>query len=190
MKIVFVNGPPGSGKDTAALAIQLGFRNARMLKMAQPIINAVKGAFDLDYTVWNGLMKPEFKEAPSDIFFGSTPRQTMISFSEDWVKPYFGHDTFGKLAVRELMKSKMDICAISDSGFRDECIPVVKYFHAENCLVIQLKRDGCSFKNDSRSYLDLTDLGVKTVKIDNYMELEWFKGVVVVQVKKHFGITV
>lgn len=189
MKIVFINGPPGSGKDTAANAIYGRMKNARTYKMAQPIIEAVRGAFRISNVDWKGLMSPEFKQSPSDKFFGRTPRETMISFSEDWIKPFFGKDTFGHLAVRELMTSKMDLCAISDSGFREECLPVVQQFGRQNCLVIQLKRDGCTFKGDSRSYLDLSDAGVPLVQVDNYMELEWFELFIVTKVQKHFGIT-
>lgn len=188
MKIVFLNGPPGSGKDTAAAALVRRMRNARQYKMAQPIINAIRGTFNIDYPTWKGLMTPEFKELPSDKLFGMTPRNAMISFSEDWIKPRFGRTTFGRLALRELMDSKMDLCAISDSGFREECLSLVSFYKAENCLVIQLSRDGCTFANDSRSHLDLTDVNVPLIKIDNYLELEWFEMFVTKKVQNHFGI--
>lgn len=98
-----------------------------------------------------------------------TWREMQISMSEDWAKKAFGEAIFGHLACRFFNEpSGMHMTAITDSGFRVEAEPVVRLVGAENCLLVCITRDGCDFSNDSRTYIDLTDLGVKRVGISNH----------------------
>ena len=53
---------------------------------------------------------------------------------------------------------------ITDSGFGPEALPIIKMFDPENCTLIRVRRDGCDFSGDSRSYVDLP---VKTIDVKN-----------------------
>ena len=93
-----------------------------------------------------------------------TLRQFYIHVSENVMKPLFGIDIFGRLAVEYIKNTTQKITTISDSGFPDEAMPVVEHFGLDNVFLIRIHRNGCDFQGDSRSYIDLP---IKSVDIDN-----------------------
>lgn len=143
MKVVLINGPAGSGKDTLAkLAMQqwggVEEKFSRPLKEAYLALNP--GADIEDRKV---------KELH---------RQNLIALSEEYVKPRFGQQHFGVL-LREriahkypLLAEKKRIVWISDSRFSEEAMPLLeKHITA----VVKIHRDGCGYQGDSGGYLDL-----------------------------------
>lgn len=166
-KVVFINGPTRSGKDTAALIAVKHF-GARTYKMAAPLKNAVSAFFGLDGYEERHLYETDAKDQKCDRLFGHIPRQVLIDFSERWAKPLFGSDVFGRHAIRFIQEpTQAPFTVISDSGFRSEAEPIVGWLGARRCLLIQLSRPGCTFEGDSRSYIELDDLGVTTVQVHN-----------------------
>lgn len=184
MKIIFLNGPPGTGKTTATLALTKAFEDVRLYAMKQPMVSALKSIYGLTDEQWNDADAPLVKDAPSKHFMGISPRRAQINLAELYFKPTHGPDVFGRLAVREIRNSTMKFCVVDGVGFRPECEPVVKHFHGSQCCLIQLYRDGCDYLNDSRSYIDMSDLGVTTIEIRNRFEKEMFMDYVVYQVNK------
>jgi hypothetical protein len=171
--IVLFNGPPRSGKDTAAGLVRAAFiREAVSLKFALPLkyLTASFAEFmgDKHENVLSD--EPGVKERANKFLLGLSPRQFQIMVSEDWMKPKFGDDVFGKIAIQQV-KLYHDwpsrIFLFSDSGFRSEAVALVEEFGPENILLIRLHRIGCDFTIDSRSYIELADLGVTEVDVTN-----------------------
>ncbi len=158
MKIVFLNGPPGSGKDTAADQFLGRYR----AKFAAPTKAMVCGGLGVTLE-W----LEENKDKPHPALNGETPRKFLIRLSEDFIKPIYGDQFFGKVMV-ELLKKFGDnaVVFITDSGFLSEAIPVVAHVGIENCLKIELYRKGKDFKNDSRSYWHMDGLATRNVHND------------------------
>lgn len=166
-KLVLFNGPRHSGKDTAALRCIETF-DAYHFKMSGPIKAAIKAAFELHDEEVDYL--ESIKTFDSSLLFGKSYVNAQISFSEDWVKPFFGTQAFGLLAERHLRKV-MDrfpgqgLFVCSDSGFDHEAFPLVELFGKKNVLLVRIFRDGKTFEGDSRSYIHLK--GVPTITVTN-----------------------
>lgn len=144
MRAVFLNGPPGCGKDYAASVLVP--KKARF-KFAAPIKKVV-GELTGASTAW----LEENKATPSPLF-DMTYREMMISVSEHWMKPVFGPDIFGRLLLRQLAGNAFPLIAISDAGFLEEVNAVAAHLGPENCFLFRIRRPGCDFAYDSRSYI-------------------------------------
>jgi hypothetical protein len=174
-RVVFINGPAGSGKDTVARFLIEQF-SARHYKLSWPLKKALGAFFDLSHEDYNRVFETAEKDQPQPLLYGEVPRQTLISLSEEWAKRRFDDTVLGRLAIRFIKHpSQSPFVAISDSGFRSECAPIVKWLGPKNCLVIQLYREGHTYEGDSRGYLDLSDIGVTTVELRNRFDLDMFK---------------
>ena len=83
-------------------------------------------------------------------------RELLIYISEKVIKPVFGEDFFGQAAAKRI--DNQDIIIYSDSGFVSEVIPVIEKVGKDNCLVVQLIREGYySGIKDSRKLLEPED---------------------------------
>ena len=172
IKIVLFNGPPGSGKDTAAyhLAETCCGKN---VKFAEPIKRAVTAIYHGgDRTDFNKYDTLEMKGIPQDIYFGKTCRQVQIGVSEDFLKPFHDTAVFGKILAQDITRMMVSHGPgpyfVSDSGFRPEAEVLVNKFGASNIYLARIHREGCDFSNDSRSYISLKDLGVIEFDIENH----------------------
>ena len=169
-KLILFNGPRHSGKDTAALHVA-EILNAYHFKFSAPIKAAIKTAFNLSSQDVDYL--ESIKTQPTPILFGKSYVEAQISFSEEWAKPSFGQDVFGRWAVNAIRdveaKSyirKYDLFVSSDSGFACEAWPIIEnLFGVEDTLLVRVYRQGKTFNGDSRSYIELP--GVETVEIEN-----------------------
>lgn len=161
-KIVFFNGPPFSGKDTA-----VGLLGLRRFSFADDLRDRFDRAFGL-------AKRPEGKEKDLPLpypFEDVTYRQGLIAFSEKFMKPTFGEDIFGRILLANIQNIEDNYEAgwtgqkiiwtlgISDSGFASEAIPLVQYFGSANCCICQLHRPGHDFSSDSRSYIGHEAIG-------------------------------
>lgn len=183
-KIVMLNGPAGSGKDTAAWALERKL-NARHYKMAWPLKRAVQSFLGLSHDRYKEYFETSAKDKPSEQFGGKSPRSILISLSEDWAKRNLSPDIFGILAWNYISTPTDKLfTVISDTGFREECLPIVRGIGRSHVFVIQLSRPGCTYEGDSRSYVDLSDLGVTTTEIHNNHSQEIFEMQIVQTVEK------
>lgn len=154
-KVILLNGPPGSGKDTAADFI-VGRFGARKLEFKNALHHLVCEHFGLDYGAWmRDYDNRALKEMPRADLGDRTPRQAMIHVSEEIVKPRHGNGYFA-LRTLDRMHHKA-IHVISDCGFGSEVETMAAAFH--DVLVIKLVRTGCSFDGDSRNYVDASRHG-------------------------------
>jgi hypothetical protein len=180
MKVILVNGPPRCGKDTLGHLLVKHLPNGKSLMLA-PIEVELKERCHGAYRLYHGKgVVPHnafeaVKEMPSEYFEGRSPRDAYISFFRSWVKPVCGEDALGRWLVariERLMKiPQIRMCTKGiialNVGRRADCMPIVTWARAENCTLIKLTRDGCSYKGDSREDVNLDDLGVPTISVRN-----------------------
>lgn len=186
-KVIFLNGPPRSGKDTLAeFMIDIGNKPMvwdtwTLAKMAWPLKRGAPAIFGLSDEEWQYL-EANHKEEPREELLGLTPRELQISLSEDWAKDKFGIDVFGRILLQWMKRQPTELGSlthfvISDSGFYHEAVPIINHYGNKNCKLFHIFRDGCSFDNDSRDYIDLSEHGVEMFQIDNNGTLEDLKQV-------------
>lgn len=181
-KIILINGPPRSGKDAAAIAISSYFPDVAHAAFKSPLVRLTQEVGQVEYKRWFKDYEDK-KDEPWEEYYGKSPREMMIVISEQWLKPTFGNDILGRMAVQrnqEYFNTKGFI-VFSDSGFLAECEYVIKTWlpyestRARNCLLLRIHRDGHDFSNDSRGYIDLGHLGVTQLDINNqFDELELY----------------
>lgn len=176
-RVVIFNGPPRSGKDTAASAVWRAFENTAWLRMSAPIKRAIQAMFNFSAEEMAQLEATKGATRDAD---AATPMLldrkwpgTQISFSEGWAKPYFGEYVFGHLFVRQLKQTAAPLVVCSDGGFATEWSPVIKYVGQDNVLLIKLHREGTSFAGDSRGYITLG--GIRTLSLTNSGEQRSFE---------------
>ncbi len=171
-KVFLINGPPKSGKDTAARYLAEKF-DGRTLKFAGPIKRTVTAIYhNNDRRAFDCLDTAEMKDVPQACYFGKSCREAQIGVSEHFLKP-FHNDTgiFGKLLTKEidayLNRLFSGAFFISDSGFRPEAEELINKYGAQNTFLLRIFRDGYTYKGDSRGYITLKDLGVREFDVQN-----------------------
>lgn len=174
-KIILLNGPPSSGKDTAARHIRelynllpftddigdnhyLKNTNKRCIldRMSMPIKRAFAGTMGLPITE-DGIVEPwESKKEEIIPEFGVSYRQWQIDFSESFLKCY-RQEIFGELLsariARRFQKNIANLIVIPDCGFAIEIDVIYRTFEYENILLVRCHRPGFTFAGDSRSYV-------------------------------------
>lgn len=173
-KLILVNGPPRSGKDTAGgLIREITNGDARVDKFARVLkemCHAAYGQVFADGTVCPHDFFENCKDQPHPEFHGATPRQVYIAMSERMMKPLHGPGIFGKMLLEKhlwMCGTNGAILVVTDSGFREEAEVLVERFGAANTTIVQLEREGCTFENDSRDYVYLAHLRVEVARIAN-----------------------
>jgi hypothetical protein len=160
-KVLFLfNGPPGSGKDAIANYMINEYRiDGEICKFADNIRNTIFATFphinaDNYDSLKNLPIGGIFQNDKKDI----TLRQFIIKYAEEFMKPIFGKDIFAKITHQKIMElfDKKQCVFVTDLG-KDEEIDFI-YKNITNSdieiVLVQVYRKGCSFINDSRTYID------------------------------------
>ena len=191
-KIFLFNGPPGSGKDTASVMFKNLIGDVYHYKMAYPLKESCHKMLGLigsleelepikekplyfhpsaDFIANNKNLKKPLQlylnagaETVTDL------RQFYIHLSENVMKPMFGDDIFGQLAVRYVSQNENKYVTISDCGFAAEVQPLIEYYGESSFTLVKIYREGKTFANDSRNYIDLPN--VHTFEIQNNGTME------------------
>jgi hypothetical protein len=164
-KVLFLNSPPGSGKDTMSDLLrgltackQVSFKEP-MFDIAAAMVGMTRNEFLMHYN------DREKKENPCEEFLGMSGRNLLISISEDFCKPKFGKDYFGKVAAKKLNYIPLG-AVFSDCGFIEEVVPVAEKVGYERCVIVQFVGQGrYDFSGDSRDWVDGSSIGVKTIRL-------------------------
>ena len=156
--VLFVNGPPQSGKDKLATYLAEALEGSvYVAKFASPIEGFLQhclGLTNAEYIKWREEDKDEvFTGLPNPD--GLTFRQIMIDFSEDFMKPKFGDAVFGHLAVKRTLElfNGFDVVIFSDSGFQEEFNTFRETIPGVHSYLFRVHRDGKTYEGDSREYV-------------------------------------
>lgn len=177
-KIVILNGPPRSGKDTMVSAVTGIFPlSIAGLKMAKPLKDACFAALGITDFPIQRAMDNKYKDRAMSEFLpvnsSMTWREFQIHMSEEVMKPLFGKEVFGQIATARIADmvecTGVKFYLFSDGGFEDELRPLVRKFKAENVLIVRLHREGCDFSLDSRGDLKIAarHLGLQFEELRN-----------------------
>lgn len=153
-KLLILNGPPNSGKDTLAdlLVKREGFNKLQFKDSLFNILASTLGMTTEEFLANH--YSREDKENPifklvhnGDLM---SPRQALIHMSENVIKKEFGENIFG-INVAKRLKDGWNVT--SDGGFVEELEAIIDEIGHSNVIVVRIHRDDCSFENDSRKYL-------------------------------------
>jgi hypothetical protein len=168
MKTILLNGPPRSGKNTAANMLADVLTNSAIIGFSHHLKRMTHGVYfgrdgwEMDPDAFDGC-----KDVPQPMLSGMSWRQAYIFYSEKVIKPLHGKEWFGSQFVKAAQASGADIVVVPDSGFVQEAERTVREFGAANVRLCRLYKDGCSFAGDSRGYISLKHLGVVEHEINN-----------------------
>lgn len=153
-KLLILNGPPSSGKDTITSILYRHY-DCRRLKFSAPLKKALMPLFCLDED-WMAL--EEGKDLKTMRFYNELSfREAQIWLSEKVMKPMFGPDIFGRLMLRQLYSpyqtnGRFDV--ISDAGFFEEVECVYQSMRSQDVYLMRVHRTDCTYQGDSRHYLE------------------------------------
>ena len=198
MKIVILNGPRGSGKDTAARLISVNYGDVYQEKMTRPLDYACSAFLDMEYNDWMKIRNdPEFKNEPNAQMFSVSPVKMLIDMSEEFAKQTFGEDILGRILVENINKanslSTVSKFVVSDGRFPEEILPLLEEFGEDSVMILQLQRDGHEWHIDitrdgDSQEVDYIDLDfVQTVRIRNNGTLKEFEDTLVWAVSRFFN---
>lgn len=165
VKIILFNGPPGSGKDTAARAIlddheiQDNF-DRYFDRFAMPIKRAIGVMFDQPVDYYGRSRFDRDKEVVDPILCGMSYRTSLIRLGAA-IRAAHGEGVFGTLLARRIIKHAEThgreelpmIVVVPDLGREGELEALYEYFLPDNVLIIKLSRSGKVFDLDSRTYV-------------------------------------
>lgn len=143
---LLLNGAPYSGKSTIAPMFSMRFRQHLLTShrdaFAGPLKHFVATALGIKY-------KEAKKDVELAVLQGYSIRRFLIELSEDYIKPNFGEDIYGRwLEHRTLRLDPIpDFIIIDDLGFPDE----MAVLHPR--IIVRVTRPNCTFANDSRDYI-------------------------------------
>lgn len=172
-KLVLVNGPPRSGKDTVGELIRQFYPGlVYVTKFAKPLKEMTHALYGL---MRDGKPLPhDHFESQKDVvlpeFLGITPRQAYIGMAERYMKPMHGHAIFGHLLKQDIEQNagSAEMVVVTDSGFPEEATLPITLFERENITLLRMERPGRDYSGDSRGKLYLP--GITTFDIKNDLE--------------------
>lgn len=107
--VICLNGPPRSGKDTVANMVYDNFKVYFWIdtkKFSKPLDRIAAATLNIDKESEKFIKYREERKYDPLLEFecSSTMRQMLISISEDYIKPLFGKEWFGKQAANTLIQ--------------------------------------------------------------------------------------
>ena len=171
LKVLFVNGPPGAGKDILGKIAERTISGVRIVKFSSVLKERTHALYGITHMNGQPYAHNAFdavKDGPCAEFMGLTPRQAYIAVSETYFKPQHGQRIFGELLKRELLDQcgpQNALLVVTDSGFQPEAEVLVEHFGAAQCALIRVARPGHTYYGDSRGPVDLAHLGVPCIDL-------------------------
>jgi hypothetical protein len=186
-KIIILNGPPASGKDCLAYHFlgnlpyttydNIWVEHGSFAKPLKQILQIQYNLSDAEIAEYDS--NHLLKMTPEDRFGGKHWRQLCIDLSDE-LKAKFGKEYFGNHLADRIEKLGIPCndgkvipnVLITDGGFEEETLPLIRRFGVDNVIAIKLVREGHSYKGDSRKYLDYDKLQIKHYLVENKSSLE------------------
>jgi hypothetical protein len=146
-------------------------------KMSAVLKTAIADLFGLDHPQhkWCEHNKDSKTKVFGDNDFSY--REVQISLSEEWMKPNFGEDIFGRIAMKRLGRTLDKIhFVVSDVGFPHEVVPIIRGLASKHEIrLLKISRPGCDFSKDSRDWIHGADVGIREDTINNRHDLELYE---------------
>jgi hypothetical protein len=166
MKIILLNGPPSSGKDTGCFAAFQHIKSQGglpyVLRMSHPIKEAFGGMTGERIDQFGNNMSREGRKEEIISWLGCSYRQWQIDFSERFMKPLYGDNVFARIWLHRAAQLAPDtVMIVPDCGFKIELqtlihaaqSPKYKNFTLDDLFLIRLYRKGFDFSRDSREHV-------------------------------------
>jgi hypothetical protein len=173
--IILLNGPPRSGKDTAAEFITLMVGNSKVqhIKMSRPMKAALRLIF--------GFTMAEVRELEANKDQGNGPEFADLSYREMQIKLFehlketYGPEVLGRIFIRHDRHTMKRHTVVSDAGLSVEIEPIVEAYPYKEIGLIQIRRPGCNFDDDIREYIG-PHRGIGNFEVvENKYDLELFQ---------------
>lgn len=161
LKIVILNGPSQSGKNSIARVFLNNYDGFHM-QFSRPLKDAVHAFLGL-----YNCKHDEFDDTEDEIsarFREQTPRQAYIDMS-DFVKKAYGIDILGKLIRNRIINTyhrmnlrprkgyiSKPVVILAECGRIEELTPLLKEFPSQSFHIFRMHRQGYNFK-DYRDYI-------------------------------------
>jgi len=176
-KIVLVNGPPRSGKDSLGAFLK---QRAPSFVHVDKFARILKESAHALYGLVDGLDRPlphdafeDSKEETHSCFYGLTPREAYQKVSEVYFKKVHGQEIFGRMLADSLERNQAPVVVLTDSGFVEEALCLISRFPDAEPLLVRLHREGYTFEGDTRGYIE--PQGIAAVDIDSGGTLDEFR---------------
>ena len=181
--IIILSGPPKCGKDTAYKVIKkcLGTTIGHY-RFGQPMKDFFHSVLKIRPQTYDMMMAGGKDNNQPDLN-GHTPREVQIRLFLDFLRPMFGDDILGKIAI-ETLNQKPFARFVLDSGTHAELEPVINKFGKNEFYALKITRPDCSYEGDSRTDINFGSLGIRHATIDNKYDLELYETQVKRQLKK------
>jgi len=146
-KVIVLHGANGVGKDAVAdiLRDSYGFEKMQFKDPALKSIRELLGE-SLYGRFWRDYNDRSTKEVGVPYLGGLSPRGLLIKYCEEFVKPTFGSDFFGRLAADAVRRSGGDRIVFSDFRFAEEVESLAEVVSA-NVRVVLLCRSGFNLES-------------------------------------------
>lgn len=165
--VVILNGPPRSGKDTAAQVFEeRGYSHLKFSSALKKEAHKRYGMEDKPIDAFETLKDTSLME-----FDGHTPREVYIDVGAE-LRGQYGPQIFGKLIADEIAASQSKRFIISDLANMDELKPLLHQPGIQT-QVIRLHRVGKTFEGDSRTYV--MDPALQAMDVANDGDVELFR---------------
>lgn len=168
--ILFVNGPPGTGKDSFAHDYQAWLERhgmqARIFVLSdviKSVAHRIAGMPGLEPRAFE-----DVKDRPNTVFGGRTPRDAYIMVATD-MRRLDGPASFANRIMAEIGDAMTEgLVIIPGVGFQDEIDPIVSTFGSEACALMRFPGEF----TDSRSRLCMDS--VTTIDTSAYSQSRAF----------------
>lgn len=183
MKMIVLNGPPRSGKDTFLKLLKAVFMDDLPTDTMIPfsykwvLCEGVARRYGVTtQAIWDLNANTLTKDKPKKLFGGKSVRQCLIYESEEVIKKELGENgvaikTFQNIKDDiDLLNIELEDCVLvtPDGGFEGEMRYAMDFFGIPryNILLIQFNREGCTFEGDSRGFISNPDMIIQNVEGD------------------------
>jgi hypothetical protein len=161
VRIILINGPDRSGKDTLARLLSVSLERqgeiVEIVRLADPLKAAAAALHGLPID----FVLDERKEEPLDELNGKSPREVWVSLAEECVKPCWGPEFFAKTAKNVICRSAAAAKAgrprtfiVPDVRFADET-ETLTGIPGSSTLLIRLASAGTDFTRRNEMYQDI-----------------------------------
>lgn len=169
MKIIITNGPPFCGKDTIVNellkiipgSVRYMFKDTLYTEVCKRYNVTLEEALPLF------MADKSVKDSGHPMFNGKSPRGVLIYESEDVIKPMYGPTGVAIITANNIKERYPDwrnmTFIFPDGGFNNEIKCLMEEFEIErsDIYILRIRRDGCSYLNDSREFIKSPNAVVK-----------------------------